>query len=99
MLWLRKVFPGVIFANSNTPDKRYRICLSEKEIPEVFKKNMLDRYCDRPDRNMNGRYTIIIDMCSAEFLRYYTYRSRNRNDCQPKELDDTLIEINHSEVN
>ena len=73
VFWLRKVFPVVIFANSNTPDNRYRICLSEKEIPEVFKNNMLDHYCgDRPDRNMNGRYTIIIDMCSAEFWRYYT---------------------------
>ena len=27
--WLRKTHPRVIFASSNTPKKRFRICLSE----------------------------------------------------------------------
>ena len=51
--WLRKTFPGVIFANSNVPEKRYRICRGEKnisELPEdstdIFKRNMTDRYID-----------------------------------------------------
>ena len=30
--WFRKTFPGVIFANSNIPGKRFRIFLSENEI-------------------------------------------------------------------
>ena len=30
--WLRRTFPGVIFANSNLPEKRFRIFLSENEI-------------------------------------------------------------------
>ena len=54
--WLRKTFPGVIFANSSIPEKRYWICHEEKDIcqlPEdlrdVFKKNMIDRYIDRPN--------------------------------------------------
>ena len=54
--WLRKTFPGVIFTNSNIPEKRYRICCEEKDIsqlPEdsrdIFKKNMIDRYIDRPN--------------------------------------------------
>lgn len=48
-LWLRKVFPGVLFANSNLPDKRFKVCLSQEEIEvlspdstDVFKRNMLD---------------------------------------------------------
>ena len=33
--WLRKTFPGVIFANSNIPEKRFRFCLAEHEISEL----------------------------------------------------------------
>ena len=39
--WLRKRFAGVIFANSNIPKKRFRLCLAEHEIsdlPEDSKK-------------------------------------------------------------
>ena len=53
---LRRTFPGVIFANSNAPKKRFRIFLSENEImdlPEdsedIFTRNMVDRYIDRPN--------------------------------------------------
>ena len=59
--WLRKTFPGVIFANSNIPEKRHRICRKEKDIsqlPEnsrdIFKKNMIDRYIDRPNLSYCG---------------------------------------------
>ena len=31
-LWLRKTFTGVIFANSNIPEHRYRVCCSEAEL-------------------------------------------------------------------
>ena len=48
-LWLRKVFPLVLFANTNLPENRYRDCVCEKEIkqlPEsstdIFQTNMLD---------------------------------------------------------
>ena len=34
-LWLRKTFPGVIFANSNLPENRFRICRSKEEIDEL----------------------------------------------------------------
>ena len=27
--WLRKTFPGVIFANSNIPENRFRVCLKK----------------------------------------------------------------------
>ena len=33
--WLRKTFPGVIFANSNIPEKRFRLCLAEHKISEL----------------------------------------------------------------
>ena len=33
-LWLRKVFPGVLYVNSNIPEKRVRMMLSKKEIAE-----------------------------------------------------------------
>ena len=32
--WLRKTFPGVIFANSNIPKKRFWLCLAKHEISE-----------------------------------------------------------------
>ena len=34
-LWLRKTSPCVVFANSNLPEKRYRICRSEEEIVKI----------------------------------------------------------------
>jgi len=34
-LWLRKTFPAVTFGNTNLPEKRYRICKSEKELKEL----------------------------------------------------------------
>ena len=56
-LWLRNYSPEVIFANSNLPENRYRMCLSEEEIRELpediineYQKNMFDRYTARPDR-------------------------------------------------
>jgi len=48
-LWLRKCFPEIVFANTNLPDKLFRVCKSKTELEElssastdVFKRNMLD---------------------------------------------------------
>ena len=48
-LWLRKTFPVVTFANTNLPEKRFKMCKSQKELEElpddsfeVFKRNDLD---------------------------------------------------------
>lgn len=67
-LWLRKCFPGIVFANTNLPDKRYRVCKSQEELEElpkdstdVFKRNMLDRYIDRPNANIKGGQYFVID--------------------------------------
>ena len=60
-LWLRKNCPGVVFGNSNLPENRYRMFRSQEEISElpedsidVFKRNMIDRYIDRPNSIINN---------------------------------------------
>jgi len=79
------------------PEKRYRVCLSEKELkylPEdstaVFKRNMIDRYCDRPNITFaNSRHSMLDGFCYSEFLRYYSIKRTNKeNDSQPNELPD-----------
>ena len=106
-LWLQKTFPKVLFLNSNIPEKRYRIFQNKEEIHElpedstdIFQRNMLDRYIDRPDKNfMAGRYSAIDAMCFAEFLSYYYIAPKSVKDkesgCQPVVLDDELMESNH----
>ena len=49
--WLRRAFPGVIFANSDVLEKIFCIFLSENEImdlsedsKDIFKQNMMDWY-------------------------------------------------------
>ena len=88
-LWFRKVFPGVIYANTKIPEKRFRVLRSQKEIGDlpddsnnIFKRNMLDRYMDRPDESFcDGRYCVLNKFCYAEFLRfYYIVPSANEND-------------------
>ena len=63
-LWLRKIFPAIIFLNSNMLKKHYKIFKKKDEIDELpddstdlFQRNMLDRYIDRPSKHFkNGRY-------------------------------------------
>ena len=54
-LWLRKVFTGMLYANSSIPEKRIRMMLSKKGISElpkdstdIYKRNMVNRYMIRP---------------------------------------------------
>ena len=70
-LWFRKVFPGVIYANTNIPKKRFIVLRSQKEIGDlpddsndIFKRNMLESFC-------NGHYGVLNNFCYAEFLRFY----------------------------
>ena len=53
---LRNTFAEVVLANSNKPEKRFRMCPSKRKISElpedstrIFKRNMLDLYFDCPD--------------------------------------------------
>ena len=52
-LWLRKIFPRVIFSNRNLPEKRFMIFKKKAEIDEltgastdIFQLNMLDSCLD-----------------------------------------------------
>jgi len=104
-LWLRKTYPVVKFINTNLPEKRFRACCSEEEIldlPEestnVYKRNMLDRYTERPDKNFNkGKFAVVDKLCFAEFYAYYylDLSKWTENDCQPEVLEDEVIEKNH----
>ena len=38
-LWLRKTFPGVVFSNTNIPEKRFIVCLDESEINNLPKNS------------------------------------------------------------
>ena len=104
-IWLRKTSPGVIFANSNLPENRYRILKSEEEISnmeegetDIFKKNMLERYMNRPDRNFRkGRYAALENLCYAQFLANYYLDSKNakeeENDYQPEVLEEIINDL------
>ncbi|XP_066925556.1 uncharacterized protein [Clytia hemisphaerica] len=98
-IWLRKTSPAVIFANSNLPENRYRVCKSQDEISKmdendtnVFKRNMLDRYLDRPTSSCYKRkYPSLEHICYAEFMANYTLDSKNKeieNDYQPEILEE-----------
>ena len=70
-LWLRKIFPGAIYANTNQPSGE----TFKNFVITRYIYNMLDRYMDRPDQLFfNGvlcDYAVLNDFCYAEFLRYY----------------------------
>ena len=96
-LWLRKVFPGVLYVNSNIPEKRVRMMSSKKEIfelPEdstdIYKRNMVSRDLIRPHDEMFEH------LCYALFIKRYLLKTNPiENNSQPEELIDKLVEINH----
>ena len=106
-LWLRKTFPGVIIANSNVPESRYKLCRGKEEVDElpedsldVVKWNMVDRYIDRPNITLKGvRYKVLHNFCYAKFVSFYYLRPSNvknvSEDSQPFVLVDNLIECNN----
>ena len=110
-LWLQKIFPKVIFLNSNLPEKRYKIFKKKCQIDElledsteIFQRNMLDRYLDRPDESFKyGMYREITNMCFSEFLSLFYPKSRStkdlENDYQSVILDDELLETHHKDSN
>lgn len=103
-LWLRKCFPKVLYINSNIPSERIRMCKSPEQIEEldpdstdIFKRNIVDRYVDRPDPNFKkGSYAVVDNMCLAIFASYYyvDYCIDN-NDSQPDLLTDDVSAVNH----
>ena len=106
-LKLRRIFPAVYFVNTNLPEETVKVLFSEKELselpddsPSIFKKSNVDRYMERPSATFcNEKYSILDDLCYAEFLAYYTLENKpsNNGEYQSDELDDNLIENNHEE--
>ena len=71
---------------------------------DVFKKNMIDRYIDRPNRNFaNGKYSVLDSFCFAEFIAHYYLLPKNikdsGNDNQPTVLQEIILETNHMACN
>ena len=66
---------------------------------DIFKKNMIDRYIDRPNVSFcGGKYSVLDSFCFSEFLRYYYLApSKSKdNNYQSEILVDDLIENNHA---
>ena len=94
--------------NSNLPEKHFGIFKKKAGIDElpgdstdIFQRNMLDRYLDRPNENFkNGEYKIIDQLCFAKFLSLYYVDAKqvkiSENDSHPVVLND-LIDSNHEE--
>ena len=111
VFWSCKIFPRVFFLNSNLPEKRYKIFKKNADIVELlydstnlFQRNMLDRYLDRPPQDYkNGKFNIIDKLCFAELLPLHykepKFVDRSSNDCQSVDLEDALMESNHTETN
>ena len=66
------------------------------ESEDIFRKNMLDRYMDRPDETLqNVKPALVSSLCYVEFLRYYFVSTvSNENDWQPVELTNDMLETN-----
>ena len=64
----KKIFPEVYFVNTNPPEERVQVLLSEKELSKlpdnsqnIFKKSNIDRYMERPSATFsNGKFSIYI---------------------------------------
>ena len=77
-LWLRKVFPGVLYVNGNIPEKHVRMMLSKKEIAElpkdntdIYKRKMMNRYMIRPHD------ALFEQLCYALFIKRYQLQTKH----------------------
>ena len=99
-----------MFVNTNLPEERFHMFKSEEELsqlPEdskdVFKRNILDRYIDRPDTQFQrGKFRTVDSICYAEFCSNYELDKKIDyaelvNDNQPIVLNDAVVEENHAE--
>ena len=96
-LWLRKTFPKTIFVSTDLPQNRLRIPKSQDELDEleddstnIFKSNIIERYCNRPTSIAS-----VDKLCLAEFASHFYKDYTNRdetNDAQPDVLTDTVAE-------
>ena len=79
-LKVSRIFHAVYFVNTNPPDERVQVLLSEKQLskpsgnsPNIFKESNIDCYMKRPSAKFcDGIYSILDDFCYAVFLACYT---------------------------
>ena len=103
-LWLRRTFPKTIFVSTDLPQNRLRIPKSQDELEEleddgtdIFKSNIIERYCNRPTS-----IALVDKLCLAEFASHFYKDYTNRNetdDAQPDVLTDTVAESQHTDTN
>ena len=72
-----------------------------EDIVDIFKRNMIDRYVDRPNSTFSkGKCSILDSFCYAEFISHYYLLPKNpnddTNDNQPTILQELLLEVNHT---
>ena len=99
----QKSISGCTFINTNVPDERIEVLLSEKELnespndsPNILKKLNIDRL----NALCIGEYYGSLDnYCYAEFSAYYTINNKpdHSSKCQSGKLQNKLIGKNHAE--
>ena len=96
-LWLRKIFPGVLYAISDIPEKRVGMILRRKEIFElpkynagIHKRNMVNKYMITPNDSIFQHHFY------ALFIKRHQLQPKPiKNDWQLEVLDDKRFEVNH----
>ena len=97
-LWFRKIFPQVVYVNTDFPEKRIRVVKSQQELDEfeddnthIYKSNIIERYTMRPNT-----IPTVDRLCLAEFTSYY-YKEYKKdstsNDAQPEVLTEDATEL------
>ena len=84
--WLKNCFPRAVFVNTSIPSERIRVCKSVEKIEELepdstdnFKRSMVDRYTDRPNRQYNNEmYGIVDHICFPIFIAHYYLDYENK---------------------
>ena len=104
-LWLRKIFPKIVFVSTDLPEKRLRVAKSQQELDQldddstdIYKSNTIEHYGIRPNTIPS-----VNNMCLAEFAAYYykDYKSdvSETMDAQPEILSDDIIAQLHQNLN
>ena len=106
-LKLRIIFPAVYFVNTNLPEERVLVIISEKELSQlpddsrnIFKKSNIERYVENASAAFcSGKYSALSYFYYAEFLAYHILenKSTNSREYQRNESDDSFIEKDYED--
>lgn len=111
MLYLRKIFPGTLFVDTNLKDDRVRMLRSRAELEElepdssdIYCSGIHAKYADRPTVQFKlGKFAAVDKICLADFASMY-YRFYGKTgvyeyltDYQPSTLDEYDEDHNEEE--